>query len=340
MIKVFTIKFIKLPKKFKEISETNKKYPLGEASQLYFDIASKYPELANRQIKLEVFDSLIDQSYSIDVSLHLDLSLADLIVEQIDKTIAKTEDKEQFIELKKRLLTAFKTEILASDDEFIISVDESLQKGSSQNELATESINLNNLAEASHLTATDIAALALDETDLNVEDGDKKLPAPTSEVLNITDSKAMKMLDDTSKEDVKSKMVNEDLGVTADLELLLLEFEECTKDISEKVSQKLTDKVNERIKNVHTEIKGIENTLLAHIEDAKLAHIEDAKLEFDMSLMKDLSDQIDTLHDKFIIVKSNVTSLLETKLGEMHAMTKKANDDYYQFIVELTIDKE
>ena len=327
---MFTIKFIKLPKRFREISEINKEYNLGEASQFYFEAASRYPELANRQMKLEVFDSPKDQSYSIDVNFHLDLSLADLISEEINKTIAKTEDSEQLIELKKRLLTAFKTEVLSSDHEKCSSdIEELFQDESSQDELlVTETVNFeSNLAEASPLTSADIAALTLDENNLNVEDEGLKenktvVSQPTTaEVLNIADSKAMNKLN-SLKKDVKN------LGVTANLELLLLEIEECTKDISEKVSQKLTDQVNERIENAHTEIKGIENTLLEYIEDAKL--------EFDMSLMKGLSDQINSLHDKFISVKNNVTSLLETKLDEVQAMTKKTNNEYYQLIVELT----
>lgn len=338
MIKVFTIRFIKLPKKFKEISEINKEYRLGEASQLYFEVASRYPELANRQMKLEVFDSLKDQSYSIDVSFHLDLSLADLISEQINKTIAKTEDSEQLEELKKRLLTAFKTEILPGDrEDFTMNIDESLQEESSQNEIVTDAINFDSLSEASPLTATDIAALALDETDLNVEGGsidegikdgvDITLLA-TSEV-NIADFKTVKKLGEL-KEGVKIKMGDEDSGVTDDLELLLSEIEECMKDISGKVSQKLTEKVNERIENVHTEVKGIENTLLEYIESARL--------EFDLTSMKDLSSQIDSLHDNLIKIRNSVTSLLEAKLDEMQAMTKKTNVEYYQLIAELTSD--
>ena len=282
---MFTIKFIKLPKKFKEFSETNKVYCLSEVSRFYFEATAMYPELANKQIKLEIDDTLENQLYTIDANIHLDLSLADLIVEQINKTVAKTDDNEQLTTLKKRIIAAFKAEILPFDRKDFFNgappkIEELLQEESFQNEQVAEAVDFGiNLDDISPIT-TDVTVLALDEADLNdekINENKMEITLPTTEeFLNISDFKAMKKLG-ALKEDVKFKMNEANPIVLTDLELLLFEIDECMKDVSEKVYQKLTDEINEKIENAHAEIDDYKQTV--EVELSTKLHLKTKTLE-------------------------------------------------------------
>lgn len=203
MVKVFTVKFIKLPKKFKEFSETNKVYSLGNVSQIYFEATSKYPELANKQIKLEVNDSLENQYYAIDVSIHLNLSLADLIVEQINQTIAKTEDGERLIAVKKRITAAFKAEIRPLNRQEFTAGTVSKVKKLSQNTQVTEPMVPETPADEVKVS-TEIAVAALGEID-EVTD-EIKASSDVASIIEVAGDLAAR---DESENPVMSHIFNE-----------------------------------------------------------------------------------------------------------------------------------
>ena len=166
---MFTIKFLKIPRKSKEFLEPNKTYSLGDASRLYFEATSAHPELTNKKIKLEVNDA--DQPYTIDTSIHVSASLADLIVEKISMSLTKSDDtkvNEQLISLKERIMAAFKEETKPASFTGVIPIAPEIEKVAALEDpiqVEVECIADAVVAEpdhANHATA-DIIISALDE---------------------------------------------------------------------------------------------------------------------------------------------------------------------------------
>lgn len=103
---MFTIKFLKVPKKFKACIDDKKAYSLNEASQAYLEAVTTYPELAFKKLKLELTDAESDQMYEIDTSIHVNSSLQAVVMSKMNAT---EEDKEMQL-LKSRLEAAFNAE--------------------------------------------------------------------------------------------------------------------------------------------------------------------------------------------------------------------------------------
>ena len=319
VIKVFTVKFIKLPKKFKEFSETNRAYSLDEVSQFYFNATAMYPELANQKIKLEIHDSFDDQSYSIETNIHLDLSLADLVAKQINKTIMKTDDSEQLTSLKSRITTAFKVGMQSFEREefspdIIPKIEESSRGELIEDEQVTEAVTFD--LDDSNPFTIDIAALALGETDRSdrniIENTASITLLETEEFLDISDFKVMKKLE-SLKEDVKLKMSEMDPVITADLELLLLEIEECKKGISEKVNQNLITKCGKRIENAHAEFDTYKQTIELEL---------DAKFDFKI---KSLESEI---KQSFEVKKQALKDKYEREVTALEVAQKNKQDKW------------
>jgi len=317
VVKLFTVKFIKLPKKFKEFSEINKVYSLGDVSQFYFEATALYPELANKQIRLEIHDSLENQPYAIDVNIHLNLSLADLIIDQINKTIAKTDDNEQLADLKKRVMIAFKTEIQSFDrGDFIVGatpkIEELPQEELSQDEQVAKAISIEVDSHDANLFKTDIATLALDETEGNTDEsvGLAHIFDLPQDISNVQVNENFLQYEDfPTEENVKEDNQQvEALGValpTAAEFLKISEFKAVKKLVAlkEDISIKMS-------KADSTSITDLEQ-LLAEIEE----YMKDISKKINEKLTAKINEGIEKAHAEIEDYKQKIEFELSTKFN-------------------------